>query len=34
MRMNIFDKLLSHIFKKYTNKVYRKGVIDGFNCKG
>lgn len=33
MKMNLFDKLLSYIFKNYTNKVYRKGVIDGFNWK-
>ena len=31
--MNIFDKLLSYIFKTYTNKVYRKGIADGFNWK-
>lgn len=33
MRMNLFDKILAYILKKYTKKVYRKGVIDGFNWK-
>ena len=33
MGMKVFDKILAYIFKKYTEKVYRKGVIDGFNWK-
>lgn len=33
MKMNIFDKVLCCIFKRYTIKIYRKGIIDGFNWK-
>lgn len=28
---NICDIILMHCFKRYTNKVYRAGVQDGFN---
>ncbi len=31
MRMNIFDKILFCIFKRYTIKIYKKGIIDSFN---
>ncbi len=31
MELNIFDKILSQIFKRYTYKIYRCGVRDGFN---
>lgn len=33
MRMNVFDRILSHIFKRYTYKIYKKGIIDGLNWK-
>ena len=33
IELNLLDKMLLHIFKRYTYKVYRKGVIDGFNWK-
>ncbi len=29
--LNIFDKILKVIFAKYTEKVYRQGIKDGFN---
>lgn len=29
--LNIIDKILSKIFYRYTEKIYRRGVIDGFN---
>ena len=29
--LNIIDKILSKVFYKYTEKIYRKGVKDGFN---
>lgn len=28
---NIFDKILQRIFVRYTEKVYRQGIKDGFN---
>ena len=28
--LNLFDKIL-HIFKRYSNKIYKKGVQDEFN---
>ena len=31
--MNILDKLLCHICKRFTYKIYRKGLFDGFNYK-
>ena len=31
--LNMFEKILSVIFKKYTYKIYRKGVKDGYNWK-
>lgn len=31
--LNMFDKILSMVFKKYTIKIYKKGVRDGFNWK-
>ena len=27
----MFDKILRRIFAKYTEKVYRQGIKDGFN---
>lgn len=33
MRLNIVDKILYHILKRYSRKIYRMGVIDGFNWK-
>lgn len=29
--LNIIDKILSKVFYKYTERIYRKGVKDGFN---
>lgn len=29
--LNIFDKILSKVFSRYTNKIYRLGVMEGFN---
>ena len=29
--LNILDKLLSKILKRYTYKIYRKGIVDGYN---
>lgn len=29
--MNLIDTILSHLFPKYTRKIYRKGAIDEFN---
>ena len=29
--LNLFDKILLHIFKRYSNKIYKKGVQDEFN---
>lgn len=29
--LNFFDRILSKVFYKYTEKIYRKGVKDGFN---
>lgn len=31
MRINIFDKILSCILKKYTYKIYKIGMIDYYN---
>lgn len=31
MRINIIDKILIHIFKRYTYKIYSLGVQYGFN---
>lgn len=33
MGLNLLDKILLHIFKNYSNKIYRIGVRDGFNWK-
>lgn len=33
MRLNFIEKLLSIILRKYTKKIYIKGIIDGFNWK-
>lgn len=30
---NIFDKILSKVFSRYTYKIYRLGVMEGFNWK-
>lgn len=32
--LNLFEKVLSVVLKKYTYKIYRKGVQDGYNWKG
>lgn len=29
--LNMFDKILQRVFVKYTEKVYRQGIKDGFN---
>ena len=29
--LNILDKLLSKILKRYTYKIYSKGIVDGYN---
>lgn len=29
--LNIFEKILTIILKRYTYKIYRKGIVDGFN---
>lgn len=34
MELNMLDKILSHLFKRYTYKIYRRGVQDGFNWNG
>lgn len=31
MKLNILDRILLHIFKKYSYKIYRCGVQDEFN---
>ena len=31
--LNVFEKLLVYILKRYTYKIYKKGIIDGFNGK-
>lgn len=31
MKFNLLDKILFHLFKNYTCKIYRTGVRDGFN---
>ncbi|MCI8641043.1 MAG: hypothetical protein HFJ59_04135 [Clostridia bacterium] len=31
MKLNILDKMLLYILKKYSYKIYRRGVQDGFN---
>lgn len=31
--LNIFEKILTVILKRYTYKIYRKGIMDGFNWK-
>lgn len=33
LKLNILDKILLHIFKRYSYKIYRLGVRDGFNWK-
>lgn len=33
MDLNFFDNLLRHILKRYTYKIYVKGLVDGFNWK-
>lgn len=30
-KLNMFEKILFCIFPKYTNKIYNKGLQDGFN---
>ena len=29
--LNIFEMLLTIIFRKYAYKIYKKGIMDGFN---
>lgn len=29
--LNFFDRILSKIFYRYTEEIYRRGVRDGFN---
>lgn len=31
--LNIADRILSIVFRKYTYKIYRQGLKDGFNWK-
>lgn len=31
MRLNILDRILLHIFKRYSYKIYRCGIQDEFN---
>lgn len=31
--LNIFEKILSKILKRYTIKIYRQGLQDGLNLK-
>lgn len=31
--LNMFEKIVSIILKKYTYKIYKKGFNDGFNWK-
>lgn len=33
MELNLFEKILSKLFRKYTYKIYTRGVKDGFNWK-
>lgn len=33
MKLNIIDEILLHIFKKYSKKVYKIGLQNGFNWK-
>ena len=30
-KLNMFEKILAYIFKKYTYKIYKQGYMDGFN---
>ena len=31
LELNIFEKMLTVIFRRYTYKIYMSGVVDGFN---
>ena len=31
--LNIFETILSKMFRRYTYKIYKKGFNDGFNWK-
>lgn len=31
MNLNLLEKLLAHLLKRYTYKIYMSGVVDGFN---
>lgn len=31
MKFNILDEILLHIFKRYSYKIYKCGMQDGFN---
>lgn len=33
MKLNLLEEVLLHIFKRYSYKIYRIGVQDGFNWK-
>lgn len=30
-KLNLGDRIICHILKKYTYKIYKIGVIDGYN---
>ncbi len=30
MKLNILDRILLHIFKRYSYKIYKYGIQDGF----
>lgn len=32
-KLNMFERILSAVLKRYTYKIYSKGFKDGFNCK-
>ena len=33
IELNVFEKMLTVLLRRYTYKIYRKGIIDGFNGK-
>jgi hypothetical protein len=34
VKFNILDEILLHIFKRYSYKIYKCGMQDGFNWNG
>ena len=34
MKLNILDRILLHIFKRYSYKIYKYGIQDGFYWNG